>query len=353
MTTATKLSLVTAACLLAACGGTPSTTSERHSVCLTRPEALTPQKTRSYSGVVKAAHEIGLGFKTAGQIARIHVREGDYVRQGQLLAELDDADYRLAVEALQIQYDQLEDEVKRTSQLFEQKSVSANDFEKASAGLHQLGVQLRINKNKLDYTKLYAPADGYIRSVGFSAAEMVDAGTSVMTLLDASPLEVSVDIPVEEYQRRGSVIRYNCRASGIAAAMPLRFLSVAPKADGNQLYTLELAFTDRPDATLTAGMNVEVEIVSADSTAAHGHTVPLRALFNDGQNACVWVMQGDSTVVKRPVTIDGSLDNSRAVVTDGLTGDELIVRAGVNVLQQGEKVKVVEEPSKTNIGGIL
>ena len=214
-------------------------------------------------------------------------------------------------------------------------------------------MQLRINKNKLDYTKLYAPADGYIRSVGFSAAEMVDAGTSVMTLLDASPLEVSVDIPVEEYQRRGSVIRYNCRASGIAAAMPLRFLSVAPKADGNQLYTLELGFTDRPDAILTAGMNVEVEIVSADSTAAHGHTVPLRALFNDGQSACVWVMQGDSTVVKRPVTIDGSLDNSRAVVTDGLTGDELIVRAGVNVLQQGEKVKVVEQPSKTNIGGIL
>lgn len=212
---------------------------------------------------------------------------------------------------------------------------------------------MRINKNKLDYTKLYAPADGYIRSVGFSAAEMVDAGTSVMTLLDASPLEVSVDIPVEEYQRRGCVIRYSCRASGIAAAMPLRFLSVAPKADGNQLYTLELGFTDRPDAILTAGMNVEVEIVSADSTAAHGHTVPLRALFNDGQSACVWVMQGDSTVVKRPVTIDGSLDNSRAVVTDGLTGDELIVRAGVNVLQQGEKVKVVEEPSKTNIGGIL
>ena len=108
-----------------------------------------------------------------------------------------------------------------------------------------------------------------------------------------------------------------------------------------------------------SGLGVELarhvggEIVSADSTAAHGHTVPLRALFNDGQSACVWVMQGDSTVVKRPVTIDGSLDNSRAVVTDGLTGDELIVRAGVNVLQQGEKVKVVEQPSKTNIGGIL
>ena len=162
----------------------------------------------------------------------------------------------------------------------------------------------------------------------------------------------SAPVTVSSVQQSGGSPR-SLQYRFIAAAMPLRFLSVAPKADGNQLYTLELGFTDRPDAILTAGMNVEVEIVSADSTAAHGHTVPLRALFNDGQSACVWVMQGDSTVVKRPVTIDGSLDNSRAVVTDGLTGDELIVRAGVNVLQQGEKVKVVEQPSKTNIGGIL
>lgn len=63
-----------------------------------------------------------------------------------MLAELDDEDYKLGVEALQIQYNQLKDEVARTRKLFEQKSVSANDYEKASAGLRQLGVQLQVNK---------------------------------------------------------------------------------------------------------------------------------------------------------------------------------------------------------------
>ena len=129
-------------------------------------------------GIVREAHTISLGFKTAGQIERICVKEGDYVRRGQLLAELDNADYRLGVEALQIQYDQLEDEVGRTKQLFDRKSISANDYEKAVAGLRQLGVQLQVNKNKLDYTKLYAPTDGYVQSVNFSPAEMVDAGSA-------------------------------------------------------------------------------------------------------------------------------------------------------------------------------
>ena len=63
------------------------------------------------------------------------------------------------------------DEVARASRLYEKKSMSANDFEKASAGLRQLGVQLQVNKNKLAYTKLYAPADGYVSAVNFSPAE--------------------------------------------------------------------------------------------------------------------------------------------------------------------------------------
>ena len=52
---------------------------------------------KCYPGIVREAHTIGLGFKTAGQIERICVKEGDYVRRGQLLAELDAADFRLGV----------------------------------------------------------------------------------------------------------------------------------------------------------------------------------------------------------------------------------------------------------------
>jgi len=54
---------------------------------------------------------LNVAFKTAGQIESVNVKEGDYVRASQLLASLDDKDYKLGLEALQVQYDQLSDEV--------------------------------------------------------------------------------------------------------------------------------------------------------------------------------------------------------------------------------------------------
>ena len=341
--------------MLCACGQSSHENSTIRSVALTEPVRLEASHVISHPGIVREAHTISLGFKTAGQIERIHVREGDYVRQGTLLAELDDADYRLGVEALQIQYDQLKDEVGRTKQLFDQKSVSANDYEKAVAGLRQLGVQLQVNKNKLDYTKLYAPTDGYVQAVNFSPAEMVDAGTALFTLLDVSHMEIVADIPVGEYRQRDHFARFYGKVTGIEEEFPMQLLSITPKADGNQLYQLRLTFAGQPDKRLTAGMNAEISIVVADKGGITGFAVPLCAVFQDtdGNKPCVWVFERDSTVSKRPVVLNGMDAEGRAVITEGLTGEERIVRAGVNVLREGECVRVVEKPSETNVGGLL
>lgn len=349
------ITMVIAAGTLCACGRASHENSTLRSVALTEPVLLEATHVINHSGIVREAHTISLGFKTAGQIERIHVREGDYVRQGQLLAELDDADYRLGVEALQIQYEQLKDEVERTKQLFDQKSVSANDYEKAAAGLKQLGVQLQVNKNKLDYTKLYAPTDGYVQAVNFSPAEMVDAGTALFTLLDVSHMEIVADIPVGEYRQRDHFARFYGKVAGIEEKFPMQLSSLTPKADGNQLYQLRLTFAGQPDKRLTAGMNAEISIVVADKGGITGFAVPLCAVFQDtdGNKPCVWVFERDSTVSKRPVVLNGTDAEGRAVITEGLTGEERIVRAGVNVLQQGQRVHVAEEPSKTNIGELL
>lgn len=342
-----------AAALLWGCAGGEANTPFVRSVCLTQPVALGGVTTRTCSGVVKAAREVSLGFKTPGQIARIHVSEGDYVRRGQLLAELDDADYRLAVEALQIQYDQLRDEVERTRRLFEERSVSANDFEKATAGLRQLGVQLQVNRNKLEYTKLYAPCDGYIEAVNFAEAEMVDAGTALFALLDVTRLEVEVDIPASEYLCRDRFTDFSCRAAGLEREVPLRLGGVTPKADGNQLYRLTFDFAAQPDRRLTAGMNVEVRITETDTTRRQGFALPLGAVTLEGETPAVWVLGADSTLHRRAVVLDNTDAEGRAVVVGGLNGDERIVRAGATALHEGEKVRVVEEPSQTNVGGLL
>lgn len=89
-------------CLAGGCADKPGATFTR-SVVLTHPVRIGTEEVKHFSGVVQENHNISLGFKTAGQLEEILIKEGDPVKRGQLIARLDDTDYRLAVEALEIQ----------------------------------------------------------------------------------------------------------------------------------------------------------------------------------------------------------------------------------------------------------
>ena len=169
--------------------------------------------------------------------------------------------------------------------------------------------------------RIPTPTNGYVQSVNFSPAEMVNAGTALFTLLDVSPMEVLADIPVSEYKLRNQFARYYCQVVGLDKKLPMKLLSLTPKADGNQLYQLRLTFEKQPDA-LTAGMNVGIGIIVTDTTSASAIAVPLCTIFRDKDTnePCVWVFEQDSTISKRPIVLNGTDEEGRAIVIEGLTG---------------------------------
>ena len=81
--------------LISACKQTKQPETQRRSVLLTQPTHAEKTTVKTYSGRVYETQTINLSFKVAGQISKIYVQEGDFVRQGQLVAQLDDKDYRL------------------------------------------------------------------------------------------------------------------------------------------------------------------------------------------------------------------------------------------------------------------
>ena len=337
-------------CLLLGCAGPEPAGQPLHSVVTMKAGTAGTRVVKTFSGVVKEKAEVSLGFKTGGQIERIYVKEGDRVRGGQLLAQLDTADYRLAVDAAESRYVQLRGELARLRRLYEGKSLSANDFEKAESGLRQTEVEWRMNRNKLAYTRLYAPADGYIQSVNNEEAEMVNAGTPVFSLLTAGPMKVEVSLPLEVCRHRDDMTGVSCRWRDRPIAV--RLLSITPKADAVQLYKA-LLLVEGQEADLSAGMNVEVDIELQTRVAEGSLALPVQAVFNEDGKDYVWVVGADSTVSRREVTV-GTLDGEgRLVVTGGLAGDEEIVRAGVHALHEREKVKVLPPVAATNIGGLL
>lgn len=323
-------------------------------VYIVHAEPIAGNTFRSFPGVVKAAQQIELGFKTAGQIKQLCVDEGDYIREGQLIARLDDTDYQLQLAATESQYRQLSTEMTRLEELHRRNNITDNDYEKAVAGLEQLKVQLESNRNTVNYTQLHSPISGYIQAVHFEKAEMVNTGTAVVTLVDVNNIEIESELPASVYLQKDNFISYSCHSRLLADNnFSLKLASINPKSNSNQLYRMRLfPETDAKNA-LSIGMNVEVTVEIRNGEHSGGYTLWPRSVFMQNGKSYVWVVNDRSEVKLKPVEISGLDSKGRIIILSGLNETDNIVESGLSALDEGDVVRVIAQPAKTNVGGIL
>jgi RND family efflux transporter MFP subunit len=157
---------------------------------------------KQYSGIIKEAAEVNLAFRVAGPIQKILVKKGDYVRAGQVVAQMDTRDYEVQLAAAQAQYEQVKAEADRVIELHNRQSIAGNDYDKAVSGLKMVEAQLKNAKDQMNDTKLTAPVSGYIQKINFLENELVDAGMPVASLIDVRHYQVEVEIPVSLYVDR-------------------------------------------------------------------------------------------------------------------------------------------------------
>ncbi len=343
--------------LLCLCVGCKNNTNDQDSTTVKNvktvfPVVISSVNVRTFPGVVKVANEINLGFKTPGQISRVLVKEGDYVREGDLIAELDKKDYMLQLEGSQIQYDQLKTEVERLAILYEKENIPGNDYEKALAGLQALEVQLKANKNIVEYTTLRAPVSGYIQSVNFVKSEMVNAGTPVVTFIDISSVKVEIELPASLFLRQEEFVNYSCRTNLVPDKnIPLKFVGINKKSNSRQLYKMNLS-PESSQSGLAPGMNVEVTITMNGELDSEVYTLPSKVVLKKGDTSYVWCVEDN--IAKRKEVTTGGVDNSgRIIILSGISAEDEIIEAGLRVIKEGDKVHIIPEPAETNIGGLL
>ena len=309
-------------------------------VVLTQVSSLSADGSTNYPGVVEEGACVGAAFMAEGKIGSIMVNEGDRVRKGQLLATLDDSDYRIGVAQLETQYNQMTKEKERMDAMFGKHNIAPNDYEKFTAGYEQMKLQLDMAKRKLDYTRLYSPVDGYISTKYLNVGELVGAGTPVFNIVDDTHLNASVDLPVGVYLNKGNILSAKGNVPGINGDIPLTVVSFTPDADNNMLYRMKLSIPGKYAKDLTPGMNISVWINTKEGSNS-GTMVPSRSIFiHDGQTY-VWIFNpADSTITRKPVIVEG-IPNGRMSVVKGLSDTETIVETGVKQLYEGEKVNVL------------
>ena len=306
-----------------------------------------------FPGRVEAPDEVGLAFKVSGTLQQLFAEEGDRIVEGQLLARLDPRDYRLQAEAAEAEYRRIEAEARRIEALHADSVATSDSYDKARYGLRQIAAKYEHARNQLADTEIRAPFDGYMQRCLFDPPTVVAAGMPVATIVSAGLPEVVINIPASVYVRRRDFEAFEASFDFLPAErIPLRLLSIAPKANANQLYAARLAVPSGIDPAPAPGMNTLVTLrLRTPEDARLG--VPATALFSHEGESSVWLLRPDNTVERRTVAIERLTNDGTAVVGGGLAAGDRIVTSGVHRLHEGQQVKPRAAASATNIGGML
>lgn len=311
----------------------------------------------SYTGEVRARYETPLGFRVPGKVGARLVEVGQQVKAGQPLARLDPADQRLAAEsarqqlvAAEASFAQLDAEIVRFRELFQQGFISAAEFDRrtasvrvAAAQLEQARAQVSLARNQAAYTTLTADHDGVVTHVAVEVGQVVAAGQVVFSVARPGEKEVWIPVPENRLADLGKVRDVSVDLwADPGTRYKGRVRELAPSADPvTRTYTAKVTVLDAGQA-VQLGMTANVRFAAGGRPGAL--RLPATALFKKGERPAVWVVDAASSQVKlRPVSVGGYFDD-HVSVTEGLQAGEVVVRAGVHKLFEGEKVRIAAAP---------
>ncbi len=337
-----------------------------------------------FPGKVKASEDVNLAFRTSGTILKINVKEGQAVKKDYVLAEMDSRDYKVQLDATTAEYERIKGEAERVIALYNEQSVSKNEYEKALYGLRQAEAMLEAAQNAYNDTKLKAPFDGYVEKRLFDENETISAGMPVISMISNALPEVEINIPAADYARVGEMEGFYCRFDLFPdKSFPLELVGVNRKANLNQLYKMTLRLKNREgEMSLTPGMTTMVTIeyrpettateanagtasqratsattgTSAGSPEATSSktTLPTTAIIHKEGATFVWVYDpAEECIHAVDVTVESIHRDGYSVLCEGPSAGSLVISAGGNSLKEGEKVKPLAPQSVTNIGGVL
>ncbi len=340
------------------------------------------------NGYVVARRRATVSSKITGKVIEVNVEEGMAVKEGQVLARLDDSMYRGALAVAEAQVEASRRNVKesqvrleeaklnfnRLSALLKEGIVTQADVDAAKATVDSTAArivafeeqtkvgerQADLARTDLDNTIIRAPFSGIAISKDAQPGEMVSpvsAGggftrTGICTIVDMRSLEIEVDVNENYISRvqsgQEAVARLNAYPDW---EIPARVITTIPAGDRQKATVLVRIGFKQLDPRILPDMGVKVgflrEATGAESAmAAQANAAPVRptalvpktAVIKEGDQAYVFVVAADS-VERRAITTGGT-DGDRVEVVAGVRGADRVVVSPPPALKAGMKIRI-------------
>lgn len=296
----------------------------------------------SVSGQFTTDDETILSFKTGGIINSVLVREGDYVKKGQLLATLDLTEIKAQVEQAGLAFQKANRDYQRAVKLFADSVVTLEQMENSKTGLDITEQQLKAAKFNLQNSEVRAVKEGYILRKFVNTGQIVGAGTPVLQTNGAGNAQWILRVAVSD-KDWGRVNLNDAAKINIDALNNSVFDAyVSHKMEGADPYTgsfvIELKIKGKAPAGLAAGLYGKATIYPKKSTTAW--SIPYESLMDgDGNNGFVFVTSDGEIARRIPVKIN-AIGKDFVQIGGGLENETQLIVTGSAYLKDGSKIVV-------------
>jgi RND family efflux transporter MFP subunit len=311
---------------------------------------------RSFVGTIKPRIETDMGFRVPGKVAKRLVEVGQTVDVGQPLATLDEVDLKLQAEQSEAEYRaatgvlaQAGAAEKRAKDLrgkgwttdaqLDQSKAAADE---ARARLNRAERSVELTKNSLSYATLVADTRGVVTATLIDAGQVVASGQTAVRVARFAEKEAVVAIPETLVGRAKDGVASVTLWSEPDKKYAAKLREVAPSADpATRTY---LAKFSLPDAGETVSLGMTATLTLADPATTRVARLPLSALFSQGGEPSLYIVDAKGDVALKPVTVKAYETNS-VVISGGVDEGAKVVTLGVQKLDPAQKVRVVSSLS--------
>ena len=332
----------------------PVVTTRPAQVWTVKPHEQSSSST--YSGEIKARYEADLSFRVGGKLITRQADIGDEVHPKQSLARLDTTDLNLNiasaranVAAVEADVANARAELNRVNELYRKQFIgrAAVDnaqaaYDAANARLSAARSQLKLSGNQAAYTELYTDKSGLITALSAEVGQVVGAGQPIMHIAYDGEREVHIRVGETAglQLKPGQLVSVTLWAQA-QQSLQGKIREISPSTDSTRSFLVKISLLTAP-SDLRLGLTADVSI--PNPTKADTSFIPSTALYQEGKQPAVWVVNDKHEVHLQPITIVSYQEDGINVT--GLANGTQVIAAGVHKLNNGQVINPVPYDGK-------
>jgi membrane fusion protein (multidrug efflux system) len=291
------------------------------------------------AGVLSPIRTVGVNAQTGGALLSVRVEEGDVVRAGQVLAEIDSRELRAQVRSAEASLALAKSTAERSAALFKDRVVTAAEHERDEAALAAAQASLDALRTRLGYAQVLAPTGGVITEKRAEAGDVVGSQARLFTIADISTLVVRVQ--VSELDITGLSERQAADVT-VDAVSDAKFRGtirrIFPAADSiTRMVPVEVALAGPAVARLKPGYLARVTVRLGERPGVL--LTPVSSVVGSRDARAVYLVRGGKA--ERRLVRVGTASGEVVEILEGLAEGDSVVVAGAEQLRDGAEIRIV------------